>query len=843
MTKKKDFKAYLPYVLAIALFLIATYMYFPSLLEGKRIQQHDILTFKGMSKEIVDYREKTGEEPLWTNSMFGGMPAYLISTKYKGNLINGINDFLQIGPAQGGYLLLLLIGSFILLLALGVNPWLSIAGAFAIAFSSYNFVIMAAGHNSKVVTIGYLAPLLGSIILTFRGKRILGTALTGLFMSLQILAGHPQITYYTLIIVIFFGLSQLIFALREKQVRDFFISVGMLVVIVGIAVLSNFSRLATTMEYDDYSMRSKSELTTLDNDDSEGLSIPYATRWSYGIDETMTLMIPGFKGGANNVELDRDSNTYEALARLDRNFAGQFIQHVNLYWGKQPGTMGPVYVGAIVVFLFVLGMFIVHNRYRWWILAVTVLAVMLSWGKNFMGLTEFFMEYIPGYSKFRTVTMILVIPQITMPLLGILALKKALFEEIDRQKLLHALKWSAGITGGLALLFLLFPSLAGNFSSGYDMRLAQMYSNDNPQIRQFLVQNLVPALEADREAMLRTDAFRSLVFIVLAAGLIYLYRIKGMKINQYLLIAGFGLLFLVDMWPVNKRFLNEDYFKPESELKQAFTPSTADQFILQQPGVNKRVLNLSVSTFQDASTSYFHHSIGGYHGAKMRRYQDLIETRLDAEISMLFDSLRAAQSQSDVAAALKQANVLNMLNTRYIIANPRSQPIINPFAAGNAWFVHDYRVASDADEEVQLLSEIDIRDELTIDRRYAAHVEGKTFVPDTSASIALIDYTPKKLTYRYNAGSEQLAVFSEIYYEKGWQITVDEKDAEHFRVNYTLRGMVLPEGEHQIVFEFRPKSYYMGEKVSLAGSILLILAVLGGIGYEVYTRRKRTIKG
>jgi len=487
MLKKVDFSKIVPHLVAIITFLVISYAYFSPVLEGKRINQHDQKTFLGGAKEIIDYREATGEEALWTNRMFGGMPAYLISTKYNGNLIQHINKLLQVGPRPASQLFLLLLGGYILFISLRINPWLSMVGAIALAFSSYNFIIILAGHNTKVIAIAYVAPVLAGIFMTLRGKRLLGAALTGVFLSLQILAGHPQITYYTIFIVLFFGLSELYFSVREKKLKNMVVSVGLLVVVVAFSVLSNFSRLATTLEYDDYSMRTKSELSQNKEDQTDGLTLSYATNWSYGIDETMTLLIPGFKGGSSTYKLTENSNTYEALAQLDKNFAKQFIRNTNMYWGNQVITSGPVYLGAIIVFLFVLGLFIVEGRYKWWILGVTVLAIMLSWGKNFMGLTEFFMHNIPGYNKFRTVSMTLVIPQIVVPILALITLNKVMFKELEKEKLLKSLKWSAGITGGLALLFLILPSLAGNFSSPNDVRTIQAISGNNQQVQQMLM--------------------------------------------------------------------------------------------------------------------------------------------------------------------------------------------------------------------------------------------------------------------------------------------------------------------------------------------------------------------
>ena len=837
MLKKIELKNIWPHLVAVITFLVISYAYFSPVLEGKRLEQHDYKTYKGSAQEIIEHREKTGEEALWTNSMFGGMPAYLISTKYKGNLLQHVNRLLQVGPRPTSYLFLILLGGYILFLSLRINPWLSMIGAVAFAFSTYNFIIISAGHNAKVVAIAYVAPLLAGIFMTFRGRRLLGVALTGVFLSLEILSGHPQITYYTLIIVLFFGLSELVFALREKTFKQLLVSTGMLAVIAALAVMSNFSRLATTMEYDDYSMRTATELTAAEDeeDKTSGLTVSYATGWSYGVDETMTLLIPGFKGGASSYELSENSNTYETLARIDRNFATDFIRQTNLYWGTQSSTSGPVYLGAVVVFLFILGFFVLNGRFKWWILGVTVLGIMLSWGKNFLPLTEFFMDHIPGYNKFRTVSMTLVIPQIVVPILAVMTLHKIFIQGVDKKKLLYGLKWSVGIAGGLAALFLLFPSLAGNFSSPNDVRTINAISGNNEQVRNMLIDSLIPALEADREALLRTDAFRSLLFVLLGAGMIYLYGIRKMKMDLKLVAAIFGLLFLADMWPVNKRFLDHDNFTRKSKVEKPFTATPANQAIneIEKPG--ERVLNLTTSTFNDAETSYFHHSIGGYHGAKMRRYQDLINTRLSEEMGLLISALQG-QDLQQVDSALKDLNVLNMLNTKYIIINPNGMPLTNNSAMGNAWFVNQVVTAENADEEYETMVGLDLSQTAVTDKKFRDQLNAMQFEASPDDRIEMTDYFPNKLTYKSFSAAERLAIFSEIYYEKGWEVTIDGEPADHLRVNYLLRGLVVPEGEHTIVFEFRPSTYYTGEKIAYAGSILLLLLFAGAVYLEL--RRK-----
>lgn len=819
--KAKDIKSVLfPILAAIALFIIISFAYFPEVLEGKQLGGGDNANFKGMSREIVDFREETGEEALWSNNMFGGMPAYLTSTIYKGNVLKYLDRVLQLGPRPVSFIFLYLIGFYILLLALRVNPWLAMAGAIAFAFSSYNFVILAAGHNSKAIAIGYMAPIMAGIILAFRGKRILGTVITAIFLALQIKAGHLQITYYTLIIVLIFGLSQLYFAVREKHIKELLITVAFLVVAVGFSVTANSARLWTTMEYGKYTMRNPSELTGEEQDKTSGLTKSYATQWSYGIDETLSLLIPGFKGGSDIGSLSEKSATYELFARSNPAQAKEVIKQLPLYWGTQASTAGNIYVGAIVIFLFIMGMFLGDPKIKWWLLAASILGICLSWGKNFMGLTEFFMEHVPGYNKFRTVSMTLVIPAFAMPVLAILTLQKILFGEVEKKKLHNALKWSLGIAGGLSLIFVLLPDLAGSFISARD-------GSYQPE--------LARALQEDRRSLVRSDALRSLVLMGLSAGIILLYKMQKIKVSMT--ITAIAVLFLVDMWPVNKRYINKDHFSNKRQASQPFTPSAADQYIMDQPDFNSRVLNLTVSMFMDASTPYFHQSIGGYHGAKMRRYQDLIETNMMDDINLLITGLQE-QNLSSVYTALAETNALNMLNTRYIIINPESQPINNPFAAGNAWFVDSVKVVADANEDMATLARLNIKNSCTLDARYAKDLEKRTYAPGSNSTISLSEYQPNRMVYKSTSDTERFAVFSEIYYDKGWAAFIDGEEASHLRVNYLLRGMAIPAGEHEIVFKFRPASYFTGTTVSLISSILLVLALFGAI-YLEYRRREK----
>jgi len=820
MNGKIHWKSIAPTMVAIVVFFLIALAYFPQVLEGERIAGHDNANIRGMAREINEYNESTGDVALWTGSMFGGMPTFMIRLPYKGNVLRYLDKVLNLGPRPVSFVFLYLIGFYILLLVLRINPWLAIAGAIAFAFSSYNFVIIAAGHNTKAIAIGYMAPILAGILLTFRGKWLLGAALTAIALSLQIRANHLQITYYTLMMVVFLGSSQLIFAIREKQAKKLMTALGILILAALLGALSNTDRLWTTVEYSQYTMRNPSELSGEAEDKTSGLTKSYATAWSYGIDETLSLLIPGVKGGSSAGSLTENSATYELFARSNPGQAREVIKQLPLYWGGQSSTMGNVYVGAIVVFLFVLGMFLADPKIKWWLFAASLLGIMLAWGSNFMGLTDFFMEHVPGYNKFRTVSMTLVIPALAMPILAVVVLNKIFSNAVPKKELLRGLKWAVGITGGLSLLLFLLPDIAGNFVSVRD-------SSYQPE--------LADALQADRRSLLRMDALRSLIFILLAAGVLLLYERKTLKLN--LAIGVMALLFLVDMWPVNKRYLNSSHFASKREAKAPFQASPADQFIMQQEGHNQRVLNLTVAMFQDASTSYFHPSIGGYHGAKLRRYQDIMETGLQDDIGTLYQALQT-QNLPVVDSALSTTRFLNLLNTRYIIINPNTSPIVNRHAPGNAWFVHQVKVVENADADIEAIAGLDIGSTCTIDQRYANDLPNTSYATDSTSSIVLAEYSPNRMVYRSSSEKDQFAVFSEVYYPEGWTATIDGTEKPHFRVDYLLRGMEVPAGEHEIVFEFRPESYFRGTMISRISSILLVLLALGAIVAEFRKNRE-----
>lgn len=790
----------LPHIVAPVLFLIVSYIYFSPLIEGKKLAQHDISMWKGSAKEILDYKKTTGEESLWTNSMFGGMPAYLISTSFNGNLLRIANSVIEIGQRPASFIFVTMLGFYILLLVLGVNPWLSIVGSFAYGLSSYFFIVIGAGHNAKIHAISYVAPMLAGMILTFRGKLLGGFALFALFLGLNLYTGHPQITYYAGFIMVALGIAYLIKAYKEKLLLQFSKAVAVLAIAGILAVGANFSRLWFTYDYGKDSIRGPSELTSNSENRTSGLDKRYATGWSYGVAESFNLLIPNLMGGSTGMDLGTDSKLYSFLKNSgigDRQ-AESIVSQFPTYWGPQPGTSGPVYIGAIVVFLFIFGLFAVKGSEKWALFIVTMLSIALAMGSNFNLLTDFFLDHFPGYNKFRTVSMILYIAEVTMPLLAFMALKQLYDGLLDKKQFMYALKWSAGIVLSIIFFFLLFDSSIFSFTTIYDSQRG-------------IPEQFINVLVDDRKSMLRADAFRSLAYVVFAIGILYAFFIKKIKANYF--IAILGLLIVLDMWVVNKRYMNNNQFVSDIKVEKPFTPTAADLQILKDPTLDYRVLNLTFGDpYSDASTSYYHKSLGGYHGAKLRRYQEIIDQHLD---------------KGNMA-------VLNMLNTRYVIQQSEQGPVahFNPDALGNAWFVDNVQFVPNADAEIAALNNFNPSRNAIVDNRFKKSFDGFTPSNDTTGTIKLIDYKPNRLVYKTDAISQKVAVFSEIYYPKGWNVTVDGKPYNHFRADYILRAMIVPEGSHEIVFSFQPKMYSIGKKIDFASSLLILLAFAGWIGYE-----------
>lgn len=812
-------KKNIPHIVAVVIFLLVSYAYHAPLLEGKRLSQHDLMTYQGMSKEIKDFREKTGEETLWTNSMFGGMPSYLIGVQWKGNIFKTISNLVQIGPRPGSYTFITMLFMYIALIMFGVNPWLAIVGAFAYGLSSYNIIIQAAGHNSKAVALAYLPAVIASIYYTLHKRMWTGLAVFGLSMALEIVAGHPQITYYGFMMILIYGVFEIVNAVKQKYIKKLLPRFGALFVVAVIAVGTHFANLYATYEYGKYSIRGKTELSTEKENRTSGLDRDYATQWSYGKMETFNLLIPNLYGGASGSDIGKKSALYKELKKMGVPNAKQFVKNAPTYWGPQPMTSGPVYIGAIIVFLFVLGLFLVKGQIKWWLLTATVLSILLAWGHNLMWFTDLFFDYFPGYNKFRTVSMILVIAQIAMPLLGILAIDKIIKNEISKDDFMKSLKYSTAITGGILLFFILFGKSFLEFSSPSDV---QVFGQNTA---------LIQALQNDRASMMISDSIRSLVFILLSAAGIWAFYYKKIKTNVFVTVL--AILVLVDLWSVDKRYLNSDNYTSKKKIEQPYTPTKADQFILQDKDPDYRVLNLAVSTFNDASTSYFHKSIGGYHGAKMRRYQELIDHEIIKEMQKIISTLQSQPSMQSINNTLQQLQALNMLNTRYIIYNPDAAPLQNPFALGNAWFVDEVKVVNNADEEIAAVQNFNPAKTAIVDKRFEKELF--KFKKDPAATIELVKYEPNHLIYKTKANSDQLAVFSEIYYEKGWNAYIDGKKVPHFRANYVLRAMKIPAGEHTVEFKFEPSIWTIGTTISWISSIILLL----GLAFAVYLEVKK----
>lgn len=812
------------YIIAIIIAFVAiSFIYFSPLLEGKRLMGSDTVQFRGMAQEITDHRSQTGNEALWTNSMFGGMPAYLISTTYTGNIFAKIQSLFYKIPRPASYLILYFGLFFLLLLLIKVKPWVAFAGALAYGFNMAFFVWIDTGHMSKANTIIYMAMVVAGVLWAYSQKPLAGSALAGVGLSFMLNANHPQMTYYAGIMVAIIGITYLVDALRKKVFPSFIKTSAMLILAAILAVGANFGRLYTVYEYGKYSMRGGSELAP-DEEQTSGLDKSYILDYSYDLGEAMTAFIPRFKGGGMAEPLGEDSHFYREIEKLASvQQAKQLAQHSPLYWGSQPISGAPFYYGAVLIFLFVFGLFVVKGRDKWWIVATVVIAFLLSLGKYLPSLAHFMVDYFPAYNKFRDVKNIIIVQQFAMALMGVLAIKQVYLKQIDNNRLLRGLKWSFGIAGGIALLFAVFPGLAGDFVGASDVRYAEMWPK-----------NLIDALQADRKAVLRSDAFRTFIFVALAAAGLWAY-IKGKLKAQYAL-ALWVILIFADMWPLNKKYLNNDDFVSQRNLEQPFTPTVANKEILKDKSTY-RVLNLSVNTFNDSSTSYFHKSIGGYHGAKMQRYQELIEYHIAPEMQRLSQRLQNVKTQADLSGLFYQLNAINMLNTKYLIFQPEQGPLQNAQAMGNAWFVRELEEVENADEEIALLDEIDPAQQAVVDKRFA-NLYDANYPVDSTASIELTSYAPNRLVYRSSTQTDQLAVFSEIYYPKGWVATIDGEEHPHFRVNYVLRALELPVGEHEIVFEFKPKSYFIGNKISLASSLILLLAVVGVVVFEIRNQKK-----
>lgn len=792
-------------------FLILIVIYCAPVLDGKTLMGHDLESWTYMAKETMEFNAKGEGQTFWTNSMFGGMPTYQISAPMGQNSL-----LLYLSRIWGSLsfpintIFVYLVGAYILLLCFRVNKWLAMIGAIALGFGSYNFIILTAGHVTKANVIGYVMPLVGSVYVLFRGNKWFGALLTTLFLGLAIQANHVQILYYALFIVLGFGIVELVYSWK-KHLKEYLASVALGVCALMIAVGLNAPMLLTTYQYSKATIRGDSNGLTGENKaaSGHGLDKDYITAWSYGIDESLTLLIPDFKGGASSGTLSADSETGQKLKALGVSNVHKTMKDFNLplYWGTQPFTAGPVYLGAIICFFFVLGLFLVEGRTKWWLVSVTVLTLVLSWGRNFMPLTDFFIDYMPMYNKFRTVSMILVATCLCMGLLGILGLKEFFSSSLNKTKAQKSLKYALYITGGISLLFWIIPAFAGGFVSSGDARLQGDYS---------FLQETLPA---DRMALLRHDALRSLLFIVSAFVVLWLYLISKLRLNTvYVLLF---VLVVADMWVINKRYLNDSHFVPKVKT-QALQPTFSDRYILEDKSYY-RVLDATVDIFNDSRPANFHKLIGGYHAAKLSRYQELIEYHLRGEIQTLISGLRI-EGLNSFSDQMEPLGVLNMLNMKYVIYDSKAKPLENAKANGNAWFVDSFRLAENADEEMRLLGEIDTKHEFVVDKHEVDEldvVQGR----DTMATIQLKSYAPNRLVYEMHSDSDQIAVFSEIYYKDGWNVYINGEKRPYFRVNYLLRAMSLKAGNYEIEFRFEPSIVFVSKTISLISSILLVILV------------------
>jgi len=794
-------KKNVPYLIAIISFIFVALAYFSPVLEGKKIQQSDITQFIGSSKEIVDFRKEHGEEPYWTNATFGGMPSYVVSTYYPYEFIKKIDRTLRFLPRPADYLFLYFLGFFILLTVLKVEWKLAIFGSLGFGLSTYLVIILGVGHNAKAHAIAYMPMVLAGILLVFQRKYLLGFIVTALAMALEIAANHIQMTYYLLFCVIILGIVQLIESFKNKELPLYFKNIGILVVAVILAVGVNATNLLATQEYAKHSIRGKSELT-INPDGSpkvvtSGLTKDYITEYSYGKSETFNLFIPRFKGGTRNETVENSelrSFLQESVSQgLQVEDANYLMQLSSMYWGDQPIVAAPAYIGALFIFLFVLALFLVKGKYRNWLVAATVFSILLSWGKNLSFLTNFFIDYIPLYNKFRAVSSIQVIAELAIPLLGILGLKEILSKEISISEKLKALKWSTIIVGGLALIFTVGGSGLYSFETPTDVQI-------DAQISGYL-----DAIVADRQSLFYGDSLRSLTIVLIFAGLIYLYLIE--KIKSLVLIVGFGVIVLFDLVNVDKRYVNNNFFTSARNVNKPFKASAVDKEILKDKSYY-RVADLTKNIMADGSTSYFHKSLGGYHAAKPGRYQELYDFHI----------------------AKSNLEVLNMLNTKYVIASDetgKKSVQVNYEANGNAWIVNSIEVVDTANEEIVALDSIDTKKMAIINSKNISSDFVTDYVIDSLATINLTSYKANELNYKFSSNQNQFVVFSDIYYKDGWNAYIDGKLTPYFNVNYVLRGMEVPKGEHTIDFIFEPTVIKTGNTITLISYFFLLIIPVG----------------
>jgi len=806
---KLSAKAIITHLLVLGFFVIASLAYFYPVLQGKAIYQSDIALYKGMAKERNDYKETTGIESYWTNSAFGGMPTYQLGANYPHDYVKKLDRLIRFLPRPADYLFLYFIGFYILMLCLKVEYRLAILGALAFGFSTYLIIILGVGHNAKAHALGYLPMVLGGIILVFRKKYILGFLLTAIAMALEISANHYQMTYYFMLLVLILGIVYLVYAIKKKELKHFFSSIGILLVAVILSIATNATGLMATKEYADWSTRGKSELTINSDgtpkESSNGLDKEYITQYSYGITESLDLFVPRFFGGSGKEDLGKDSKVYNYFIEQGVPPSQAIdISGLYLYWGNQPIVAGPAYLGAVIFFLFILSLFLVKGKKKWWLLGGVILSLLLSWGKNFPLLTNFMIDYFPLYNKFRAVSSIQIILELCVPILAVLGLKEIFKKSVDPKVKLNSLKLSVLITAGLAIAIFLMKGLF-DFEGATDERFRGYFGDAALEI-----------LRSDREAVYVSDTFRSLIYVLLCAAALFLFLKE--KVNKNFAVILIGLFLVVDLVGVNLRYVNGDDFVRQRAVEQPFQATPVDQEILKDQTAF-RVFDPQEG-LNGSRTSYFHKSLGGYHAAKPRKMQDLVEFHLYKN----------------------NLQVLNMLNVKYIVQQDeegKSFPAINPDANGNAWFVEKLIGVNGADEEIKALDSLNTKKSAVFNSNYVT-LKPSTFIVDSLSSVNVVDYRPNYIKYETENNNSGFMVFSEMHYPQGWIATIDgQRDATYYKVNYGLRGMHVPAGKHTIVFEFVPQVVKTGSTIALASNILLGLLLLGGIAFSFRKHKKK----
>ena len=824
-------KKYLPDVLVVIIFAVISFAYFfPADLDGRILYRHDSSAGRGAGQETAEYHERTGKVSRWSNATFSGMPTYQTAPSYQSvSVLNqAVKAYHLWLPENVWYVFAYLLGFYILLRAFDFRQSLAALGSIVWAFSSYFFIIIAAGHIWKVMALAYLPPMIAGIVLAYRGKYLWGFIVTAIFAAFEVDANHVQMTYYYLFIILFMIIAYLVDAIRKKRMAQFVKATAVCAAGALIGILMNISNLYHTWQYAQESMRGKSELVKKDaaNQTSSGLDRDYITQWSYGVDETWTLLVPNAKGGAS---VPLAANT-EAMKKADPNFM-QIYQQLGQYWGDQPGTSGPVYVGAFVLMLFILGLFIVKGPIKWALLAATILSILLSWGHNFMPFTNFFLDYIPMYSKFRTVASILVIAEFTIPLLAMMALKKIVDEPDLLTKKAKFVYISFGLTGGIALLFALMPTLF--FSDFISSQELEAFKSIPAEYLSPLESNL----RSIRESIFTADCWRSFWIIVIGTLLLFIYKFKKLKAEY--MVGAIAILCLIDMWQVNKRYLNDEMFVEKSVREQAQPMTQTDRQILQDKSLDYRVLNLASNTFNENETSYYHKSIGGYHAAKLRRYQELIDAYISPEMQKMMPAIAKAGGDMTKVNGDSLFPVLNMLNAKYFIVPLQANQTVaieNPYVYGNAWFVDKVTYVKNANEELDALGKLNLRHEAVADARFQSQL-GESKNQDSTSIVKLTAYEPNQLTYDVRSATGGIVVFSEIFYPE-WTATVDGKPVEIGRVDYVLRALNVDKGHHKVVLTFDPKSVKQTETVAYLSYGVLLLVVL----FAVYFKRKEDKK-